>query len=63
LYQDVATILKAIPDSLPSKIEEYSLFTYTVYCGARASTAANVQLRDITEVKWRKEEKMWEVKV
>jgi hypothetical protein len=62
LYQDVATILKAIPDSLPSKTEEYSLFIYAVYCDARVSTATNVQLRDITEVKWREEE-MWEVKV
>lgn len=63
MYQDVATILKAFPDSLPSKTKECSLFTYAVYCGARASTAANVQLRDIIEVKWREEEKMWEVKV
>jgi hypothetical protein len=57
LYQDVATILQAIHDSLSSKTEECLLFTKTVYCSVQASIAANIQLCDIIEVQCKKKKK------
>lgn len=48
---DVANILKAMPDFVPTKCEESSLYLYSAKSGARAHTAAHVRLKDLIEVR------------
>lgn len=50
LYQDIENIVNAMPALLKTKKEEASLYFYSVSCGARSSTCANVLVQDIENV-------------
>lgn len=63
LPQDLTHIMNAIPDSWPTKIEEGSVYTYALGCGARADTAAAVRLKDISLVEFDDVTKLYSVKV
>jgi len=52
-----------MPDALPTKKEEISLFLYAISCGARASTCADVRLQDIVRVEWDADLQKWGVTV
>lgn len=45
---DVAKIINATPDLFPGKAEEASLWLFSLYTGARAITAANVLIGDMS---------------
>lgn len=47
LIEDVEYIINSIPDLHPDKEEEACLYLLAVCCGARASTCAAIQLRDL----------------
>jgi hypothetical protein len=50
MLPDIGNVIAAMPDALPTKKEEASLYLYAGSCGARASTCAEVRLQDIISV-------------
>ncbi|KAK2953749.1 hypothetical protein BLNAU_11306 [Blattamonas nauphoetae] len=50
LISDLTIILQHIPDTYPKKVSEASLFLFSICCGARASTCAEVRLADILRI-------------
>ncbi|KAK2951489.1 hypothetical protein BLNAU_13646 [Blattamonas nauphoetae] len=50
LISDLTIILDHIPDLHPKKAFESSLFLFSICCGARASTCAEVRLADVLRV-------------
>lgn len=63
MLQDLVHIFESMPDALPTKKEEISLFLYAISCGARASTCADVRLQDIVRVEWDADLQKWGVTV